>query len=593
MPNKLSQFWQELKRRRIPRLMTIYAGSAYVIFEASTLIFPRWGLPDWSIDLVLYLLILGVIITFIVGWVSDISPEGIEKTKSLRQDQDGKEVKDSTAWRIATYASLLVITGLIVFQIFSGKVKERSIFNLEKSIAVLPFDYYNMDPESEDIGDAFTNEIITQLYKIKGFDRIISHTSSLQYKGSNRRSIPTIGEELNVNFIIEGSLEQQNDSVAIKVQVIESASDDNLWAEEYKGNWDEIFSIRADIAKKIAAELNTILTPNEVVQIEEKSTDNVIAYELYLLGNQNSIEFNEEGLLKAITLYESAIELDPEFALAYVGMGRAYMDLFWHANWLPDDAYGKARDAIVKALEINEQLAEAHSALANIHLFYDWDLEKAEQGFRKAITLNPSQSDSYSGYSNLLEILCRYEECHLRARQSLNLDPNSIGLQNYYWYTFFNIGHADSAVILLKKQIKSHPESLGAHYLLGCTYLFLGDYRNAIEELEIALRIDSISQPYRLYLGIACARNGMIDKTRMHLEIFEELEEASRTVSFGKAVLLAELGEVDSAIFWLQRSFEEKYRHLLYLKTIQTMFEPIRSDPRFLEVYHNIWPEEN
>jgi TolB-like protein/Tfp pilus assembly protein PilF len=592
MPGKLSQFWKELKRRRVPRLMAVYAGSAYVIFEASTLIFPRWGLPDWSIDLVLYLLVLGIIITFIVGWVYNITPEGIEKTTPLRQDQDGMEVKDSTAWRIATFASILVIICLIVFHILSGKGKERSIFDLEKSIAVLPFEYYNMDPEAEDIGDAFTNEIITQLYKIKGFDRIISHTSSLQYKGSNRPSIPTIGGELNVNFIIEGSLEQQKDSVAIQVQVIESVSDDHLWADEFRGSWDEIFSIRADIAKKIAEELKTILTRDEEVQIEEKPTENVIAYELYLLANQNSLKYNEESILKAITLYESAIELDPEFALAYVGMGKAYMSLFWEANWLPGDAYGKAREAIVKALEINDQLAETHAALANIRLSYDWDLEKAEKDFKRAIDLNPNLPDIYSGYKSLLEIMCRYEECHLRARQALYLNPNSVDAQNYYSYSFFNIGHADSAITYLKEQTKSHPESLGAHYLLGCTYLFTGAYEDAIEELEIAVEMDSISQPYRFYLGIAYARMGVMEETRMHLEKFEELEKDSRTVSFGKAVLLAELGVVDSAIYWLQRSFEERYRHLLYLKTVQTMFEPVRSDPGFLEVYHKIWPEQ-
>jgi len=208
----------------------------------------------------------------------------------------------------------VVIAALIVLNILPRISGSKKISRMEKSIAVLPFYFYSSDAEAEDIGDALANEITTQLCKVTGFDRVISHTSTRQFKGSDRLSIPEIGKALNANFIIEGSLERQNEEVSIQIQIIEAASDDHLWANEFKGKWEGIFSIRADIAKEVAGELQTILSPEEIKEIEKTPTNNLDAYEYYLLGNH----LMEDGTPVSI---RKAMVLDPLYPLTSIFPG--------------------------------------------------------------------------------------------------------------------------------------------------------------------------------------------------------------------------------------------------------------------------------
>ncbi|HDS06357.1 MAG TPA: tetratricopeptide repeat protein [Bacteroides sp.] len=589
-PNKLVRFWQELKRRNVVRVITVYAAAAFVILELVDIVAPSLGLPLWTLNLVLILLIVGFIIAIILGWVYDIHPEGgIVKTDPSEKARTAETPKTSNGWKIASYISFAVIIGLIVLNIIPRTDKTKI---LEKSIAVLPFSYFNANPDAEDIGDAFTSEIITQLYKVRGFDRIISYTSTLRYKGPAKPSLPVIGEELGASYIIEGSLERQNEKVSIHVQIIQAASDDHIWAEEFSGNWEDIFLIRASIAKQIAAELKTMLSKGEQEQIEEEPTDNLDAYDFYLLGNQYRMSHSEENLIKAIHFYETAAEIDPDFALAYVGIGESYMNLFWHGNWIPVDAYEPARLALLKALEINDQLAEGHLSLGRLYLEYDWDIKAAEEELKNAILLNPNLSQAYSAYAELLILTGQYEESHQCQIQALKLDPNSISNQYYLGYTLYNTGQTDSAINYLRTLVNAETTSLDPSYLLGYIYLENGDYLNAIHELEKYVKKDSVSQHYRMYLGIAYAKAGMKDQTRKHLEALKALEKESRTVSFGKAALHAELGEIDSAIYWLQRSYDERYQHLLYLRPVKAMFSTIRSDPGFIEIYKKVWPDK-
>jgi len=592
-PNKLSQFWQELKRRRVIHVIVVYATVAFVIIELINNITEPLKLPEWTPTLVIIILLVGFPLVIIFSWIFDVTPEGLEKTKPLKKVEKREETIVVNSWRIAVYVCIVIITGLLAFNILSNRSKPGKDRSLEKSIAVLPFYYYNIDQDAEDIGDAFANEIITQLYKIKGFDRIISHTSTLKYKGADKLSMTEIGNELNANFIIEGSLERQHEDVSIQIQIIQADSDSHIWADKFTGEWDEIFTIRADIAKKVASELKTILSPDEIQQIEKEPTENPKAYDLYLLGNQYSNSGTEEAKLKAISFYEAAIELDPGFALAYTGIAYAYMGLFWNANWSPNKAYQEARLAVLKALEIDNQLAEAHTVLGNVLLNNDWDLLEAEKEFNHAIDLNPNLFSAYEGYADLLLISCRFSECHLRSRQALELNPNSNNLHNFYGVTFFYIDQADSAISYLKKRIEISPNSARAHYLLGYVYLEIGDYDKSIEELELAVELFSGPQPFHFYLGIAYARTGMINKVRNQLEQLNKYEENDKIVSFGKAVLLAELGETDQALYWLEEAYKERYQYLLYLKPVKVMFSTIRSDPRFIEIYQKVWPNDN
>jgi serine/threonine-protein kinase len=590
-PNRLSKFWQELKRRKVIRTITVYAAAAFIILELLSIIIEPLRLPDWTLQFAIVFLCIGFIVAVILSWIYDIHPDGgMVKTEAVDMVKEEDSPKSSNSWKIASYVGFVVIIGLIVLNIVPRSENEEF---LEKSVAVLPFHFYSSDSEVEDIGDAFANEIITQLYKIKGFDRIISHTSTLQYKGSNKLSMPDIGKALNANYIIEGSMERQHEGISIQVQIIQAKNDDHIWADEFTDKWDSIFVIRSKIAKKVASELKTILTPQEIDLIDKEPTDNLKAFDYYLLANQYTITKTENNLLKAIDLFKSAIDLDPRFALAYVGLANSYMDLFWYANWLPQDAYERARELALEALELDSDLAEAHTALAKIKRNYDWDLQGAEEGFRQALKLNQNSAGTHIEYAYLQNITGNFREGHFHARKALELNPNSFEYDSYYGFTFFLINQIDSAINYLKSCIEVNSDIVSPHYFLGYLYIENEEYENAIDELEMAVKLDSVSQPYRYYLGIANARAGKLSETKKHLEVFNDLAKESRTVSFGKAALFAELREVDSSIFWLQKAYNERYRYFLYLRTYRVLFSPIRKDPRFLEIYHQIWPNDN
>ena len=225
--NKLSQFWQELKRRRVHRILAIYAGSAYVAFEASTLIFPRWGLPDWTIDMVLYLLILGAIVTFVVSWIYDVTPDGIQKTKPVSEAQEGEVPATPNGWKIASYISFVVIIALIVLNVIPRTGKKEI---LEKSIAVLPFQNDSTDPENISNINGTMESILNNLSKIKDL-RVVSRSSVEQYRGADAY-IPEVAEKLNVSYILEGSGQKYGDHIRMTLQLIDK-NDSHIWSEQY------------------------------------------------------------------------------------------------------------------------------------------------------------------------------------------------------------------------------------------------------------------------------------------------------------------------------------------------------------------------
>ena len=285
-PSNLGKFWQELKRRKVIRRNMVYAASGFVLLELVSIIAEPFGLPDWTLKLVFIILCIGFVISIILSWFYDFTPDGLERIKPIDTADDLIPEKPSQllAWKITSYISIVIIIGLLVFNIVSGDKQSEVPTNLEKSIAVLPFDNLSAGEEYSHIGDAITDEIIMELQKISEFDRVLSRSSTMQYKNI-RPTIPEIAKKLGVNYIIEGSIQLQNEAVSIRVQVIRSEPEDHVWGDEYNGKWEDIFSIQDDIAKKVTSELKIVLSPLEIEQIEKKPTENIEAYNLYLKGN--------------------------------------------------------------------------------------------------------------------------------------------------------------------------------------------------------------------------------------------------------------------------------------------------------------------
>jgi len=486
-------------------------------------------------------------------------------------------------------AVAIIVAALFVFNKI-GKNKQTK--DLEKSIAVLPFINDSPDQENVYFINGIMEEILNNLQTIKDM-RVISRSSVEQYRDSNRPTSPEIAKKLNVNYIVEGSGQKYGNTFRLRVQLIEARTDRHLWAKSYEQSIQEpsaIFNIQSNIAQSIATELKAIITPEEKQIIEEIPTENLEAYENYLLGLHYYNKDTEADLLQAIEYYEKALNQDPEFALAYTGVAWAYISLIWD-NWLPEDIYHKAREAAMKALEINDRLSEAHVALGSIKLHYDWDLKEAEKELNIAISLNPNNSDAYTEYSTLLEISCRFQEALEKYKQAIALNPNSEVMRFVYGYKLYRAFEVDSAILIMEKGVENEPLNAWRHYFLGYVYLHDGNYTKSIEELERAVELEPVPQPYYFYLGVAYSKAGRPEETKKIFEKLYVLEKENRKVSLGKAILLAELGETDQAIYWMEKAYEERHPYLLYLKSIPLMCSSIRSDPRFLEIYHRIWPD--
>jgi TolB-like protein len=574
-PNKLSQFWQELKRRNVVRVITVYAASAFAILELVDIITGPFGLPDWTLRLVVVILTVGLMVAILLSWIYDIHPEaGIVKTEKSHQEEVVKIPKSAHNWKIASYISFVVILGLILLNVIPHRGKKE---NLEKSIAILPFRNDSPDQENAYFINGTMESILNNLSRIEDL-RAISRTSVEKYRDS-AVNIPDVAKELMVSYVLEGSMQKYGTHIRLTVQLIDR-NDNHVWSEQYDRELHSVedhLALQSEIARLVAGELQALITPEEHRLIEKVPTTNLSAYDLYLLGNQyNNLGANEKDLLKAIDLYKSAVALDPEFAPPYEGIGWAYRSLVWYANWLPAEAFKMSREAVLKALQIDDQLAGAHELLGIIHYEYDWDLNASEAELTRAIELNPNNASAYRNLWDLNVASGRFDMAHQYIREAVKLDPNNRSYRQALGSSYYIIGEVDSALQYLEER--------GPNLYLGQVYLEMGEYEKSIKVFEDLIGQGSQEVFYRTWMGIAYSKLGMKDKTREQLEILDSLEGENTSLSFFRAALLAELDKSDSAAYWLQKSYEERSQMLFYYKAYKVPLSSMRSDPRFIEI---------
>ena len=482
MPEKPHNFWQELKRRKVIRVITVYAASAFVILELVDIVAPSLGLPAWTLNFVIVLLCVGFILSITLSWVYDITPEGVKKTKSIDEVMKFEKKPTSNTWKVISYISIFIIIILVVVNIISGKKRIEDISELEKSIAVLPFDNMSLGEEFAHMGDAITDEIILELQKIKEFDRVLSRSSTMQYK-NDRPTIPEMAEKLGVNYLIEGSIQRHDEEVSIRVQVIRAKNEDHVWADKYNRKWADIFSIQDEIALNVANELKAVLAPEEVRQIEKQPTDNLEAYDLYLMGRYFWYQRREEDLLKSINYFNRAIELDSNYALAYAGLADAYFILPWYSDYPSNIAYTDAKKYAEIALSINKDIGEAHSTLGELALWNDHNWELAEEEFKVAISINPQYDVAHQYYFELLRILGRTEEAEEQINLALKYNPNFFIYLNQRGKLYFEGGRYNEAIQEFTKVMEQRYYYNSALYTLMC-YLYLEKDKEAIDHIK-------------------------------------------------------------------------------------------------------------
>ncbi len=581
-PNKLSQFWKELKRRKVVRVITVYAAAAFVILELVSIIVDPLKLPDWTLSLVIVLLCIGFIISVILSWIYDVTPEGIEKTgPALRPEKEGKAT-DSNSWKIASYISFIVIVALIVLNILPRNNRSREIANLEKSIAVLPFSNLSEEEGNEHFADGLVEDLLNRISVIEEL-KVISRTSSDMFRERGLKSIPEIASELGgVSYILEGSVRRYGNKARITVQLIDAINDDHIWADNYDRDIVDVFKTQSEIAMQIATELNTILTSNQKTHLQENKTTNVKAFELYQMGRFYWNKRTGDGYTTSIEYFEQAIDEDPAYGLAYAGLADTY-NLMALQGWIDrQEGRDSAEKLAFEALELDENLAEAYTVLGSIYDYVDWDWENAENAFKRALRLNPNYATAHHYYSEHLSIQGRHEEARLHIDKALELDPLSFVIRYVSVKLYYHQGRFEEALLDLQKCIelqKDHPwiedYSIRIYWQLGEEEKTFELLWARIIDPPVVHDLDLVKRIYN--------ESGVKGVIEYDNEITIELSEGGDNYTFYLANSYAMIGEEKKAIYWLEKAFES-YGRISPEISFNIHFRSLRNNPTYIAI---------
>jgi serine/threonine protein kinase/tetratricopeptide (TPR) repeat protein len=503
--------------------------------------------------------------------------KGIPSTERIIPKKKPKTEKiGEMKWkRPVLYGGAAIILILLIFGGISLFTRRQEAID---SIAVLPLENLSGDPEQEYFSDGMTDALISNLAKLGGL-KVISRTSVMQYKGK-KRSLPDIARELNVEAVIEGTVLSYGQRVRVTAQLIEAKTDRHIWNNSYERDFRDILTLQNEISKAIAQEIQVKLTPQEEKRLAVTSQIRPEAYQAYLRGRFFWNKRSEEGLNKAIDYFKQAIEKDPSFALAYAGLADSYILLPQYSPVTPKEASLKAKESALKALEIDNTLAEAHASLALIKCHYDRDLESAEREFKLAIELNPSYANAHHWYAFLLMYDGRHDESIREIKLARDLDPLSLIINANVGFMLYFAGRYDEALAQYMNSIEMAPDFAELYWYIGMAYEQKAMLKEAEKEFQRAITLSGGFMKYIEALGHAYAMAG---KKKEAMEVMGELRELSKREHVSPyyiASIYEALGEKDKAFEWLEKAYEINDTWISYLK-VDPLFYKIRPDSRF------------
>jgi len=456
-----------------------------------------------------------------------------------------------------------------------------SLVGKTRSIAVLPFVNASADPENEYLSDGISDELINALAKVEGL-RITSRTSAFALKGKPQ-DIRAIGALLGVSAVLEGTVRKSGDRLRITAQL--SAADDgrSLWSERYDRTLDDVFAVQDEISRTIVSTLRTTFLADIADPTPQRYTHNLQAYSLYLKGRFCWNKRSQAGVVEAIAYFEQAIEHDPRYALAYSGLSDAYSLQVDYRGVPVTEGYERARIYALKALELDDSLAEAHTSLAWVLHVYDWDWVGAVRAYRRALELNPGYATAHHWYSYVLLITGQAEQAIVEAHAALELEPSSLSIRRGLGWLYYYTRRYESALYHLRRAIAMNPTSEDTYRIMG---LVLTQQR-AYDEAERAFREAITLSPELAYATAGLAHVLALRGRRREAEaLLAELEARARNGYVSPvAFCIVHLGlrHIDQMFQWFERAYQERRGWLTYL-TVDPMLDTVKDDPRFAEL---------
>jgi adenylate cyclase len=575
----LGNFIAELKRRNVYKVAVAYAIVGWLLVQIATQVFPFLEIPNWIVRLVIALVAIGFPVALIIAWAFELTPQGIKRTEDVGPSAGG--ISKGRTWIYVAVIGAALSVALFFIGRYTGQ-HSASGDGTElpaKSIAVLPFDNLSRDPDNAFFAEGVQDEILTRLAKIADL-KVIARTSTQRFK-SAPTDLRDVAKQLGVTNILEGSVQKANDQVRVNVQLINALTNTHLWAEIYDRKLTDIFAVESDIAKTIADTLQARLTGSEKQMMASQPTTDTTANDFYHKGRSLWEKRTGDNIPKAIGFYEQAIAHDPNYALAYAGLANAYVLLpFYTGNARRSDSFAKAKEAALKALQLDPKVAEAHGSLGKLNFFH-MDLAGAMREYQRAIELKPNYATGHQWLGNdPLVSFGRFDEAIAEGKRAVELDPLSPVINADLGVTLYLARRYDDAIEQLRKTLAIDPTFFYGHYNLGITLQLKGDLPAAIAEYEKARQLSYDSLVLAL-LGAAKGWAGDKNAAEQALKDFDEAAQNQDVDEYSRALLFLGLNNKEEALRSIERAVAARDGSSLGWIKVDPFLDPLRGDPRF------------
>jgi DNA-binding winged helix-turn-helix (wHTH) protein/TolB-like protein/Flp pilus assembly protein TadD len=478
--------------------------------------------------------------------------------------------------------SMLVVFGVVAYYTWM-KGAERG-FKV-RSIAVLPFKPLVSDNRDEPLEMGLCDALITRLSSLNQL--IVRPTGSVVRYNELGQDPLVAGRELGVDVLLDGYVQRSGDRIRVTAQLLRIADGKHLWSGQFNDDYTGIFAVEDSISEQMLEALRLGLTDDEQRRVTRHYTENAEAYQLYLKGRYFQDKMTTEGLKKSIEYFQQTTELDPKYARAIAGLAESYVLLAVHSDLPPRDSSQRAKTAAMRALEIDQTTAEAHTALAHVRFWYDWDWSGAETEFKRAIELSPNYPRAHQGYASYLMVMGRYQEAISEIKRAQGLAPLSLPVNVQVARILYFAREYDEAIEQCRKTLEMDPNFGGAHQFLGRSYKQKGMYEESVTELRKARGLLPKNAEVLSLIGYTNAVSGRIADAQKILQELQQLSKEGYVSPYHLAMVYVGLGEQDKTFDWLEKAFAEREGRMTILKSAPE-FDSLRSDPRYIDLVRRI-----
>jgi TolB-like protein/Tfp pilus assembly protein PilF len=570
-------FFAELKRRNVYKVAIAYGVVAWLLMQVASQIFPFFEIPNWAVRLVVLLLILGFPIALVLAWAFELTPEGIKLTESA--DREAAKPSRNRAWIYVVILAAALSVGLFFVSRYTASNQVMTSVLPEKSIAVLPFDNQNRDPDTDYLSDGIPESIINSLSQLSQL-KVMARSAVFQYKGKEVDP-RKVGRDLGVRAVLMGRLIQQGNNLTIRTELVNVSDGTELWGQQYNRKLADVFAVQEEIAKEISEKLRLKLTGAEKQQLAKRPTENLKAFQYYMQGRSVSQTNTREDMLAATRYYEKALEEDRNYALAYAGLANAYAGLGALGYIAPIEGRRKAEEAAHKALALDENLGEAHAAAGfSDTVFAPYNFSQGDRELRRAIELSPSLAQPHLFLGISLARQGRMDEAFEECLKARELDPLSSIIARNVGSPYYLKRDYARALELLDQANELGP-AFTTTWEVG-VYIQNKLFNETLAQLEKA-KGERKNDPILIYdAGMIYAAQG---KRAEALQVIKELEEisgANLDQGLWIAKIYATLNDKELAFSWLERGLATGAIGSFYKD--EPVWDPIRGDPRFTDL---------